>query len=85
MLSTHKHTHKEKNMFFADSIIDAVQGAKKTFVNTFVTDDKFKTQLNKLVDAQTGIAKSAAKASMDIADAFVQHTTEAFRPAKGAK
>ena len=68
-----------------DSFIDTVQGAKKNFVSTFVTDEKFKTQLNKLVDAQTAISKSAAKASMDIADAFVQHTTEAFRPAKGAK
>jgi len=72
-------------MFFADSIIDTIQGAKKNFVNTFVTDDKFKAQLHKLVDAQTAISKSAAKASMDIADAFVQHTTEAFRPVKGAK
>lgn len=68
-----------------DSMIDTIQGAKKTFVNTVVTDEKFKTQLIKLVDAQTAISKSAAKASMDIADAFVQHTTEAFRTAKGAK
>lgn len=68
-----------------DSFIDAIQGAKKNIVNTFVTDDKFKAQLHKLVDAQTAISKSAAKASMDIADAFVQHTTEAFRPVKGAK
>lgn len=72
-------------MFFMDSMIDTIQGAKKTFVNTVVTDEKFKTQLIKLVDAQTAISKSAAKASMDIADAFVQHTTEAFRTAKGAK
>jgi hypothetical protein len=37
--------------------IDAVQGAKKQFVNTFVTDDKFKAELIKLVDAQTEFAK----------------------------
>jgi len=72
-------------MFFMDTMIDTIQGAKKTFVNTVVTDEKFKTQLIKLVDAQTAISKSAAKASMDIADAFVQHTTEAFRVTKGAK
>lgn len=72
-------------MFFMDTMIDTIQGAKKTFVNTVVTDEKFKTQLIKLVDAQTAISKSAAKASMDIADAFVQHTTEAFRTTKGAK
>ena len=72
-------------MFFTDTVIDTIQGTKKAVVNTFVTDDKFKTQLHTLVDAQTGIAKSAAKASMDIIDAFVQHSTDVVREFSSTK
>ena len=57
--------------------IDAVQGAKKQFVNTFVTDDKFKAELIKLVDAQTEFAKGQVKTTLSIAEAFVKNASDA--------
>lgn len=65
-------------MFNQDFIIDSVQNAKKTFVNTFVTDKKFQTELIKLVDAQTTFAKGQVNASMDIAQAFIKNASDAF-------
>lgn len=65
-------------MFNQDFIIDGVQNAKKTFVNTFVTDKKFQAELNKLVDAQTTFAKGQVNASLDIAQAFIKNASEVF-------
>ena len=64
-------------MFTFDSIIDSVQTAKKTFVNTFVTDAKFKAELVKLVDAQTEFAKGQVKTTLSIAEAFVKNASDA--------
>lgn len=64
--------------------IDAIQGAKKQFVNTFVTDDKFKAELVKLVDAQTEFAKGQVKTTLSIAEAFVKNATQAVYAKKGA-
>lgn len=72
------YTHKEIIMFTFDSYIDAIQGAKKTFVSTFVTDAKFKAELEKLVDAQTKFAKGSVQSSLDIAQAFVKNASETF-------
>ena len=44
-------------MFAVDSFIDTVQGAKKYFVNTFVTDKEMQKPLNAFVDAQTDFVK----------------------------
>jgi hypothetical protein len=74
---THKHTHKEIIMFTFDSYIDAIQGAKKTVVETFVKDDKFKAELIKLVDAQTKFAKGQVQTTLSIAEAFVKNASEA--------
>jgi hypothetical protein len=75
---THKHTHKEKNMFH-NQIIDAVQSSKKQFVNTFVTDKKFQAELNKLIDSQAAAAKTSVEASLAIAQAFTKNATEAMK------
>ena len=64
-------------MFTPETIIDSVQNAKKTFVTTFVTDDKFKAELIKLVDAQTEFAKGQVKTTLSIAEAFVKNATNA--------
>ncbi len=64
-------------MFTLDFAIDSVQNAKKTFVNTFVTDDKFKAELIKLVDAQTEFAKGQVKTTLSIAEAFVKNASDA--------
>lgn len=72
----HTNIHKEKNMFTFDSYIDAIQGAKKTFVETYVKDEKFKTELTKLVDAQTKFAKGSVQSTLDIAQAFVKNASD---------
>lgn len=52
-------------MFTADATIDAVQTAKKTFINTFVTNEPTKEALVKFVDAQADYTKKAAKVGLD--------------------
>jgi len=52
-------------MFTADAIIDTVQTGKKTFVNTFVTNETVKESMIKFIDAQADYTKEAAKVGMD--------------------
>jgi broad specificity phosphatase PhoE len=71
-------------MFTPDAIIDSIQSSKKQFVNTFVTDKTFQTELNKLIDAQAEAAKTSIKASTSIAQAFASQATatmKTFAPA----
>ncbi len=65
-------------MFTPDFYIDGVQNAKKQFVNTFVTNESFKAELIKLVDAQTEFAKGQYKTTLSIAEAFVKNASTAF-------
>jgi hypothetical protein len=80
----HKHTHKEIIMFTFDSYIDAIQGAKKTFVETYIKDEKFKAELNKLVDAQTKFAKGSVQSTLDIAQSFVKNFNDTVYSKKAA-
>ena len=68
-------------MFTADATIDAVQTAKKTFVNTFVTNEAVKTPLIKFIDAQADYTKKAAKVSMDT---FTSLSSEALKQVQEA-
>jgi len=68
-------------MFTPDATIDAVQTAKKTFVNTFVTNEAVKTPLIKFIDAQADYTKKAAKVGMDT---FTSLTSEAVKQAQEA-
>lgn len=61
-----------------NQVIDAVQNGKKQVVNTFVTDDKFKSELIKLVDAQTEFAKGQVKTTLSIAEAFYKNASDSF-------
>ena len=72
-------------MFTTDFIIDSVQNAKKQIVNTFITDANFKTELVKLVDAQTDFAKGQIKTTLAIAEAFVKNFNDAVKTAKVTK
>jgi hypothetical protein len=63
-------------MFTADAIIDAVQTGKKTFVNTFVTNETAKESMIKFIDAQADYTKKAAKVGMDTATTL---TSEAVK------
>lgn len=64
-----------------NQFIDAVQGTKKQIVNTFITDDKFKAELIKLVDAQTEFAKGQVTTTLSIAEAFYKNANEAIKKA----
>ena len=66
-------------MFIHNQIIDTVQSGKKQFVNTFVKDEKFKAELNKLIDAQAQATKTAVEASLAIASAFTKNAQEAVK------
>jgi len=66
-------------MFTADAVIDAVQTTKKTFVNTFVTNEAVKAPLIKFIDAQSDYTKKAAKVGMDT---FTSLSSEAVKQAQ---
>lgn len=53
-------------MFAVESFIDTVQGTKKQFVSTFVTEEKLRKPLHAFVDAQTVFAKQMWKSFSDI-------------------
>ena len=61
-----------------NQVIDAIQDGKKQIVNTFVKDESFKTELTKLVDAQTKFAKGSVQSTLDIAQSFVKNASNAF-------
>ena len=83
-----------------NSVIETVQTAQKTFVNTFVTNEEIAKPMVKLIDSQCDAAKLTAKAVMDITTSMAAMTTEkmheamkfdftkytdAFRPATAKK
>jgi ATP phosphoribosyltransferase len=68
-------------MFTADAIIDTVQTGKKTFVNTFVTNETIKDSMIKFIDAQAEYTKRAAKVGMDT---FTTLSSEAVKQVETA-
>ena len=63
-------------MFTADALIDTVQTGKKTWVNTFVTNETVKESMIKFIDAQADYTKRASKVGMDTATTL---TSEAMK------
>jgi hypothetical protein len=63
-------------MFTSEAIIDAVQTGKKTFVNTFVTNEAVKESMIKFIDAQADYTKRASKVGLDTATTL---TSEAMK------
>jgi hypothetical protein len=72
-------------MFIHNQLIDTVQGAKKQFVETFIKDDTFKSELIKLIDAQAAATKTSVDACLAIATAFTKNSTALMFPNTGAK
>jgi hypothetical protein len=62
-----------------DKIIDSIQDGKKQIVNTFIADEKFKTELIKLIDAQAKATKTSVEASLAITQAFVKNSSALFK------
>ena len=46
---------------YVNSFIDTVQSGKKLFVNTYVTNENLKTELNLFVDKQTDFVKQIVR------------------------
>ena len=68
-------------MFTADAIIDTVQTGKKTFVNTFVTNEAVKESMIKFIDAQAEYTKRAAKVGMDTFTSVASESLKAVQEA----
>jgi ATP phosphoribosyltransferase len=68
-------------MFTTDAIIDTVQTGKKTFVNTFVTNETIKDSMVKFIDSQSEYTKKAAKVGMDT---FTTLSSEAVKQVEAA-
>jgi hypothetical protein len=49
-----------------NSVIDVVQTAQKTFVNTVVTNEEIAKPMIKMIDSQCDAAKLTAKAILDL-------------------
>lgn len=68
-------------MFATDTFIDTVQGSKKYFVSTFITDEKIRKPLNAFVDAQTAFTKQIVKSFTDISSYVTEEATNAVQKA----
>jgi hypothetical protein len=68
-------------MFTFDTVIDSVQSGKKTFVNTFVTNEAVKTAMVDFIDAQTAYTKGAVKASADMFTTVAKETVSSVQNA----
>ena len=66
-------------MFTFDPVIEAVQQGKKTFVSTFVTNEKIAKAMNEFVDAQTTYTKEASKAATTMLTSVTSETVKAVQ------
>ena len=68
-------------MFTLDPVIDTVQTGKKTFVQTFVSNENVAKALNSFIDAQTEYTKKAVKVATDTATVLTQESVKAVENA----
>ena len=66
-------------MFTLDYAVDAVQTGKKTFVNTFVTNEAIKAEMIKFIDAQGDYTKQAIKSTTDATAAIASEGVKAVQ------
>ena len=71
-------------MFNIETIIDTVQGAQKSFVETYVSDKKVQAELVKLTEAQAKFAKGSYQTSLTLAQAVFKNVNDAVYAKKGA-
>ena len=84
MLLKQTYTHKEKNMFTFESIIDTVTGAQTKFVETYVTDKKVKAEVTKLIEAQAAFTKTTYTNTLELAQSAVKNFNELVYSKKAA-
>ena len=68
-------------MFTADALIDTVQTGKKTFVNTFVTNETAKSAMIEFIDAQADYTKKAAKVGQDTFTTLISESGKVYQNA----
>ena len=68
-------------MFTLDAVVDAVQTGKKTWVNTFVTNDTAKDAMTSFIDSQSEYTKKALKATTDAVTTLTSETVKAMQEA----
>ena len=68
-------------MFTLDPVIDTVQTGKKTFVQTFVSNENVAKALNSFIDAQTEYTKKAVKVATDTSTVLAQESVKAVESA----
>lgn len=68
-------------MFTLNEVIDTVQTGKKTWVKTFVSNEKVAEALNSFIDAQTDYTKKAAKVTTDTAAVLSSEMVKAVKEA----
>ena len=64
-----------------NSVIETVQTAQKTFVNTFVTNEEIAKPMIRMIDSQCETAEMTAKAVLDITTTMASATTEKVQEA----
>ena len=64
-----------------NSVIEAVQTAQKTFVNTVVQNEEIAKPMIRMIDSQCDAAKLTAKAVLDITTTLASATTEKVQEA----
>ena len=69
-------------MFSTDYFIETFQAGKKYWVNSFVTDDKLKAELNSFVDRQTDFTKQMIKTSQTVFEKSANEVIKAMNVPK---
>lgn len=64
-----------------NSVIEAVQTAQKTFVNTVITNEEIAKPMIKMIDSQCETVKLTSKAILDITTTMAAATTEKVQEA----
>ena len=68
-------------MFTADAFIDTVQTGKKTWVNTFVSNETVKDAMISFIDAQADYTKKAAKVTSDAVTTIASESVKVIKQA----
>ena len=63
-------------LHIVNTTIDTIQGAKTTFVKTFVKDESIAKSLQAFVDSQTAFTKQVAKTTFEVATKTAQEVVK---------
>lgn len=67
-----------------ETIVDTVQGAQKSFVETYVTDKKIQAELVKLTEANAKFVKGSYQTSLSLAQLVFKGAADTVYAKKGA-